>query len=104
MGRTGRFKVYVLNARFGQLLAEVLGVGSFDRSDTQEQKLHFLVERGGIREHASTRGLGVESRTAAAAAAESSQVGELVQVGKHGQERLHASHREPGHGAILASR
>jgi len=46
MGRAGRFKVYVLNSRFGQLLAEVLGVGSFDRSDAQKQKLYFLVERG----------------------------------------------------------
>src|SRR6185369_1196680 len=74
MGRAGRFKVDVLNARFGQLLAEVLGVGSFDRSDAQEQELHFLVKRGVIRKHASAGRLGVESRPAAAVAAESSQV------------------------------
>src|SRR5690349_10150046 len=100
MGRAGRFKVHVLDARFGQLLAEVLGVGSFDGSDAQEQKLHFFVECRGIGEHASTGGLGIESSTTTAAvAAEPSQVSELVHVGKYGQERLHASHGEPRHSA-----
>ena len=87
MGRAGRFKVYVLNACFGQLLAEVLGVGSFDGSDAQEQQLHFFVECRGIGEHASTGGLGIESSTTTAAvAAESSQVGKLIEVRKYGQE------------------
>src|SRR5205085_8470189 len=87
MGRAGRFKVHVLDARFGQLFAEVLGIRSFDGSDAEEQKLHFLVECRAISEHAATGGLGIESRTTTAAvAAESSQVSELVHVGKYGQE------------------
>ena len=80
----GRFEVDVMNPSLGQLLAEVLRSGTFYGTDPQEEHFHFLVKSGRIGKHAAVGGLGIESAAErGTVAAESAEVGKLVEVGQH---------------------
>ena len=94
MGRARRFKVDILNAGLGQLIAEIFGIGTFHRTNSQEQDLDLVIERGGIRKHSVIGCLRIEcAPKAAGASAESAYIGEFVEVWESRHERLHASHR-----------
>src|SRR5208283_806482 len=88
VSRTRRLEINVRDTGLGQLLAEVLGAGALHRADPQEEDFDLLIERGSIREHTVIGRLRVEcAPTAARAAAEAADVGELIEVRQGGQER-----------------
>ena len=79
----GRFEVDVMNPSLGQLLAEVFRGGTFYGTDPQEKHFHFLVKRGRVGKHAAVGGLGIESAAKrGTVAAESAQIGKLVEIGR----------------------
>ena len=93
VGRTRRLEIGVFDPGLGQLFAETLRARTFHRTDSQEKDLYFLIECVGVCKYTVVGGLRIKSAPAAAAAAESADVSELVQVGERGRKRLHPSHR-----------
>src|ERR1035437_4921706 len=97
MCSAGRLEVHVVNPRLGKRIAEVLYAQTFYGARGQEQQLDLLVEGCRIRKSAAAARLRVKRATSAATAAESTQVGELVEVLQARREGLHATHGQAGH-------
>src|SRR5205085_2046287 len=99
------FKVHVVDAGGRQGVAERLGAWSFNRADSKKEHFDLAVERCRFGEGAVAGRLGIEGGSAstesAAAAAETTQVREFIQVAEYRGERLRAAHRETRHRAIL---
>src|ERR1039457_3595754 len=104
MCSAGRLEVHVVNPRLSERIAEVLYARTFYGARGQKQQPNLLVEIRRIRKSAAAAGLRVKRPTSAATAAESTQVGKLVEVLQAGREGLHAPHGQAGHGTVFAAR
>src|ERR1035437_185862 len=100
----GRLEVHVVNPRLGKRIAEALYARTFYGARGQKQQLDLLVEGCRIRKSGAATGLRIKRAPSAATAAESTQVGEFVEVLQARREGLHAAHRQAGHGAVFAAR
>jgi hypothetical protein len=75
------FEVDVVNPGFSQLVAEILRSLALGGADPEEQLRHFFVKSRRVRERTAARRLRVKTpASAAAASAEATEVGELIQM------------------------
>src|SRR6185312_2526878 len=77
-----RHKVHIVNSVLLERVREVLNVWPFHRTGREKQHLHFFIEFGRIGECAAAARLRIEgsSSEAAAVSAQTTEIGELVQV------------------------
>ena len=77
-------------------------------SDAEPEQVHLLGECRRINEHSVVVGLGIQfpisEHEHPARSTEAANVREQIHVIKRDLERLHATHREAGHGAMVAIR
>src|SRR5207245_427130 len=81
-------------------------IGGFLCADADPEKMYLLCERSGIGQSSVESGFGIgflvahDERTCGSA--ETSDIGEHVQVIERDLKRLHTSHRKTGHSAVFA--
>src|SRR5579863_2069892 len=109
---SGRFVEDVLDVRVEQrsvqsfqARAHTLG---FSCADADPEQMHFFGKRAGVRKYAVVIGFGIELAVSkhehTASPAESSDVGEEIQMIKRDLESLHSAHGEARHSAMIAIR